>query len=143
MAVIQFTESDVLQTTVIEAGIYPCEVPVIKGPQKSASGKSVSYFTDIVITEGKFKGKTRTIVFNSETSSYSLLGDMQFYPQAAMLDLKAAIDNAPKEPCNLDTDLLLHKPFDAQWAVETVEGKLINTIVNFYPAGYSNSVPKF
>lgn len=145
MPIIRFTAGDALQTKVIEKGIYPSEVTEIKGPQKSTSGKSYSYFVEISITDGQFKGKTRTIVFNSESNSPSLLGEMQYYPQAYMLQLHSAITGRKIEPENfeLDTDELLHAPFDAQWDQSTNEGHLFNVINNFYPRGYAESAPTF
>ena len=82
MAVIHFTPADALQTKVVPAGIYPSQIAKITGPQKSSTGKSVNYVVDIEITEGDFKGKTRTVMFNSESNNISMLGDMQFFPQA-------------------------------------------------------------
>lgn len=143
MAVIQFTQADVMATKVIDGGIYPCEITKLEGPKPSTSGKSVSYYVEIGISEGPMKGKSRTIVFNSGTQSYSLLGDQQYFPQAEMLLLVAAISKKGLEPCNVDTDSLVRQPFDAQWAVETVDGRLINTVKAFYPAGYAKQAPAF
>lgn len=145
MAVINFTPADALHTTVVPAGIYPSQIVKIDGPRPSKSGKSVGFYVDIQITDGPYNGKEKTIAFNSEMDSYSLLGDMQFYPQSSLLLIDAAINNKKVEPVNyaLDTDDLVMKPFDAQWGVETVEGRLINTILNFYPEGYGKSVPTF
>ena len=145
MPIIRFTAGDALQTKVIEKGIYPSEVTEIKGPQKSASGKSYSFFVDITITDGPFKGKTRTIVFNSESNSPSLLGELQYYPQAYMLQLHSAITGRKIEAANfeLDTDALLHGTFDAQWDQATNEGHLFNVVNNFYPSGYAAAAPAF
>ena len=145
MAVIQFTPADALQTTLVEAGVYPSKISKIEGPKASSSGKSNNYFVNIQITDGKYKGKERTIVMNSETNSPSLLGEMQFYPDSFFLTLEAAIKNKKVEAIAqaLDTDTLIDQPFDAQWAVATVEGRLINTIVAFYPAGYAAKAPAF
>lgn len=145
MPVIHFGESDYLQSKTIEAGIYPSEVTKIEGPSKSASGKSVSYFFDITITEGKFKGKTRTIVFNSGTQSPSLMGEMQFFPTSYMLQLAQAcnIDDGEVKQTSFDTDNLLHQPFDGAWGVATVDGRLINVINAFHNAGYAAAAPAF
>jgi hypothetical protein len=145
MAVIQFVPADALQTTVVEAAIYPSEVSKIDGPKASASGKSSSYFVDITIIDGKYKGKTRTITFNDGTKSPSLLGEAQFYPVAYMLQLDSAISGRKVVPENyyLDTDSLLHKPFDAAWGVATEDGHLFNTINAFHPKGYGASAPAF
>jgi hypothetical protein len=145
MAIISFTASDALQTTVVPAANYPTEISAIDGPKKSSSGKSVNYFVDVTITEGTYKGKTRTIVFNSETNSPSLLGEMQFYPQAYFLIVNAAITGKKVEPADfqLDTDTLLHKPFVGQWGVGTVEGRLINVINGFQDTASASASPAF
>ncbi len=143
MAVIHFTDADVMVTTTVAASIYPSEVSKIDGPKKSSSGKSNSIFVDITITDGPYKGKTRTVVFNDETGSPSILGEMQFYPQAYMLQLFAATENGKPSAGPRDTDNLLHKPFDAVWGVHTVEGRIINVINGFHPAGYGKDTPTF
>lgn len=145
MAVIHFTPADALQTKVVEAAIYPSEISEIDGPKKSASGKSNNYFVDVRITEGPYKGKTRTIVMNSEMNSPALLGEMQFYPIPYFLEINAAIKNISVTPedFDLDTDTLKLQPFDASWGVATVEGRLVNIINGFHPAGYGKSAPAF
>ena len=145
MAVINFTAADALQTVVVEVGVYPSQIVKIEGPKASSSGKSVNYFVDVAITDGKYKGKERTIVFNSESNNASLLGEMQFYPQAYFLQVDAAINNKKVEAKDypLDTDTLVNAPFEAKWGVATVDGRLINTIDAFYPVGYSASAPAF
>lgn len=145
MAVIHFVPADALQTKVVEAAIYPCEVSKIEGPTKSTSGKSTSFFVDITIVDGPYAGKTRTIVFNTGTKSPSLLGEQQYYPQSYLLQLDAAIKNIEVVPRDyaLDTDELLNQPFDAAWGIATVEGHMINIIVSFHPSGYGASAPAF
>lgn len=143
MAVIRFTEADKLATKTIAAGLYPSEVSLIDGPKKSSSAKSVNYFIDISVTEGPFKGKTRTIVFNTETNSPSLLGDMQFFPVAYMMLLAGAALGREIGAEAIDTDTILHKPFEAAWGTTTVEGRLINIILDFHPVGYSKEAPAF
>lgn len=145
MPIIHFTAADALQTKVIEKGIYPSEVTKIVGPQKSSSGKSYTYFVDIAITDGEFKGKTRTLAFNTETSSPSTLGEMQYYPDCYLLQLNSAITGLEvvAEDFQLNTDDLLHQPFDAQWDQATNEGHLFNIVINFYPSGYAASAPAF
>lgn len=151
MAVIQFTAADALQTTVVPSDIYPSEVTKITGPQKSSSEKSVNYIVDIAITDGKYKGKTRTVMFNSGMNNSSMMGDMQFFPQQAFLKLDAAVRGLPDvnmedfkdKPMNLDLDTLLHKPIDVSWGIATVDGHMTNTINSFHPKGYGASAPAF
>lgn len=145
MSIIRFTPADALQTRVIEAGVYPCQVTKIEGPKASKSGKSNSYFVDFQVTEGKYKGKEKTIVFNTETSSPSLLGDMKFFPVGYLLQVDAAANGRDIEAVDyeLDTDNLLFHPLDVQWIVVTVEGALANDIVGFLPPGAGANAPSF
>jgi hypothetical protein len=146
MPIIKLTAADAMQTKVAPAAIYKCEISKIEGPKKSSSGKSYTYFVDIRITDGEYENKTRTLCFNTESSSPSLLGEMQFFPVAYFHQVLAATEGkleADVTDIDLDTDSLLHAPFDAQWNVQTVDGRLINTIDAFYPAGYGANAPGF
>ena len=146
MPIVKLTAADAMQTKTAPSAIYRCEVSKIEGPKKSSSGKSFTYFLDVSITDGEYTNKTRTLCFNTETKSASLLGDQQFFPVAYFHLLNAAIEGKmePDEvDLELDTDNLLHAPFDAQWNVQTVDGRLVNTIDAFYPAGYGQSAPGF
>lgn len=145
MAVIHFTPAEALQTTVVPANIYTSEIVSITGPAKSSSGKSTNYFVDIQIVEGQYKGKARTVIFNSESNNAAMLGDMQFYPQAYFLMVDAAINGREikAEDYALDLDTLLHKPFDASWGVATVDGHITNVVNSFHPKGYGATAPAF
>lgn len=145
MAVIKFTAADALQTTVVPANIYPSQVSSITGPNRSTTGKSVNYFVDIEIIDGQYKGKVRTVIFNSESNNISLMGDMQFFPQAYFLMLDAAINSRDikAEDYDFDTDSILHKPFDAAWGTQTADGHLVNVINSFHPKGYGAAAPAF
>ena len=145
MAVIQFTAADALQTTTVTPGIYPSEISKIEGPKASKSGKSNHYFVDIRITDGQYKGKEITVSFNTETNSPSLLGDMKFFPVSYLLQVDAAINGKAVEAKDyqMDTDTLVNQPFDTQWSVATVEGRLVNDVVAFFKAGYGATAPSF
>lgn len=145
MAVIRFTAADALQTKVVPANIYPSQVASITGPTKSSSGKSVNYFVDIEIIDGEYKGKTRTVIFNSESNNISMMGDMQFFPQNYFLMLDSAISGRDVKPetYDFDTESILHKPFDAAWGVQTVDGHLVNVINSFHSSGYGATAPGF
>jgi len=145
MPVIHFTAADALQTTVVKPNIYPTEITSISEPKKSSTGKSYSYIVDFQITEGEYKGKMRTVMFNSESNNVSLMGDMQFFPQAYFLQVDSAITGRQITPENysIDLDDLKNKPFDAAWGVQTVDGHLINVINSFHPRGYGASAPAF
>lgn len=141
MAVIHFTPADALQTKVVPGAIYPTQIVSISAPTKSASGKSINYVVDFQITEGEYKGKARTVMFNSVMNNISMQGDMQLFPTCYFLQLDSVINGRQVDAVDyaLDTDSLIHKPFDADWQTATVDGHLTNTIVNFYPSGYSKN----
>jgi hypothetical protein len=146
MPIISFTAGDALQTTTVDAGIYPMEISEIDGPKASKSGNSVNFFVTMRIADGKYAGKEFTICFCSGVSQASVLGGMQFVPQSTFLQIEAAIQNRKVEPVarpDFDTDSLLHQPFDGQIAVSTEDGKLINTITGYLPAGSGKSAPSF
>ena len=145
MAVIRFTPADALQTTLVEGGVYPSEISKIEGPSKSKSGKSLNTFVDLRIVDGKYKGKEITILFNDEMNSASVMGDMSMFPNSYLLVVDGAIKGRKVDAVDyeLDTDSLLNQPLDFQWAVQTNEGRLINTIVGFFPSGYGSKAPAF
>jgi hypothetical protein len=140
MAVLSFTAGDALQTVMVEAGQYPSVLTKIEGPKASSSGKSVSYIGTIQITDGKFKGKEKDVMFNSGIRSGMLNGDLQMLPTSDFLVIDAAIRGAKVEAVakNIDTDDLINKPLDTVWGVQTVDGKLVNEIVGFRPVGSGN-----
>lgn len=145
MAVIKFTAADALQTTVVPADVYPSEVTSITGPTRSQSGKSFNYTVNISIVDGKYKGKNRTVIFNSESNNIGMMGEMQFFPQSQFLNLDSAVNGREVKPEEylLDLDNLLNKPFEAAWGVETVEGHLVNVINDFHRKGYKSQAPAF
>ena len=140
MAIIDFTAGDALQTVLPDAGIYPAIAEKIDGPKASGSGKSISFFSVIRITEGKYIGKEFKPVFNSGTSENSMLGSMQYMPQSMLLQLEAAQNGTKVEPVarpGFDTDNLLNKPFCIQIAIQPNKegGNLLAQIVAFLPQG--------
>ena len=140
MALIKFTPADFLASKVIEAGNYQSQITRIEGPIQSKTGKSIHYFTDIEIIDGPYKGKARTIVFNSVTNSPSVLGEAQFFPQTHLQLLDEAINGTDQTPREyiLDTDSLLHKPFTATWGIGVNEGRAFNVINAFHKQGYGS-----
>lgn len=146
MAIINFNEGDALQTVTVENGTYLCRFTKIEGPKASSSGKSNSFYATIqIIQDGKYKGKEKEVVFNTGTRSPSLLGDLKYFPHTALLEVNAAVQNKKVEVANInvDTDSLLDKPLAVVWAVTTVEGKLVNEIISFLPAGSEKAQAAF
>lgn len=145
MAVIQFTQADVLRGKLLEAGNYPAEITVIDGPKTSASKKSVTFYTTFRITEGPFEGKELGVAYNTGTSNSSILGDKQFSPHTDLLKVEAAIKNqtiSPGSRPDFDTDELLHKSLVLIVAVSPNEtGGLCQFISGYLPAGENNDIP--
>lgn len=139
MAVIQFSEADKLAGRLMDKGPATVEVSEIDGPKASSSQKSMNFFLTIKVTSGAFMNKELSIIINSETKEPSLLGTMQFFPQLTFGKLMAAVNKLKFEDLPIgpiDTDLILHKPFDVIIGQETANGNIINTVGNlFYPAG--------
>ncbi len=146
MAILNFTAGDALQTIMVEAGTYLSRISKIDGPKISKSGKSNNFTVTVQITQdGKYKGKEKDLMFNSEMTNPSLLGDMKFFPTSAFLEIDAAINRKKVEAAdkNIDTDTLVDKPLAVIWGVATVEGKLVNDILGFLPAGAEKDQPNF
>lgn len=144
--IIHATAADAMQTITVEAGAYPAELIKLDGPRPSTSGKGVNVFLEIQITDGKYKGKTFRIAGSSGSSGDSLLGDMQWFPTNSLfLRLDAAVNKTKVDTTekDIDTDNLMHKPFDIVVGVSTVEGKLVNVITAFAPLGSATSGPGF
>jgi hypothetical protein len=138
MPIIQFTAADALQTAMVDAGIYPMQITEIDGPKTSKSEKSINFFTTFRIVDGSFAGKEFTICFNSAVNQASVLGTMQFVPLSTFLQIEAAVKKQKIQVAarpDFDTDALLNQTIDVQVAVDTVDGKLVNTLVGFLPAG--------
>lgn len=145
MPIIHFTAADALQTKVIEAAIYTSEMSKIDGPKPSSSGKGNNYFVDITVSDGPYKGKTKTLVFSTSMNAPSLLGEMQYFPVGNLLQILAAIKNQPVVPADKDEEIndYIGRPFDAAWGIATVEGRMINVINAFHPKGYGATAPAF
>jgi hypothetical protein len=141
MAVIRFTDSDVLATVVVNTGIYPAQAVKYEGPKASQSGKSNNYFMNFQITDGKYKNKEFTICFN--TGINDLMPESNLYPHVYLLNLQSAIEKQAKHAGDLDLDQLLHKPFDISVVATIIEGVPKNMINGFHPAGYGAQGPAF
>lgn len=144
MAVIKFTDADIMQSTTVQPGIYPSEISKIE-LKAAKSGKSNNYWTDIRITDGPYKGKEITILFNTESNPPgALLGDLKVFPTSAFTLIHAAILGRPVVVGDeFDTDTCVGLPFDSQWVVATVDGRLVNDVVAFFKSGYGATAPSF
>lgn len=140
MPIIDFTPADALQTVTMDAGIYPAVISKIDGPKASASQKSVTFWVDVRLNEGRYAGKELRLAFNSGTKDNSMLGTQQFVPQAMFLQVEAAQNGTKVEPIarpGFDTDTLINKPFCVQIGVtpNADGGGLLNQILGFLPVG--------
>jgi hypothetical protein len=145
MPVITWTAGDILQSKVVEAGIYLCELMKYDGPKASGSGKGVNLFLTFRVTDGPNTNKEFNIALSSGMRNGSILGGMQFAPMSTFAFISAAVQGrtAPAEADgSADVDDVMHKPLKLSIGVQTEEGKLLNTINGFHPESYS-SVPQF
>jgi hypothetical protein len=136
MAIIKFTDSDRMASLLLPTEWYHGEITEIDGPKESSSKKSVSFYTKIVITDGPYQGKELTVAFNTGTKNVSLLNGMQYMPYSHLIPVAAAVLNCTREEVGeLDTDTLLHKPFDLKVEKVIAEGVPLNQIITFLPQG--------
>lgn len=136
MPILEFNEGDRLAAAIVPDGFYKTVITKID-PQPSKSGKSINFWVDITIQDGQYQGKEKRLCFNTETSSPSVLGDMQFIPHNKFLEVQAAVLNMPYDqvPLRVNTDDLIDKPFDAKWTKGVFNGIVMNTVDSFLPAG--------
>lgn len=136
MPILNFDEGDRLAAAIIPDGYYKTVITEIK-PEASKSQKSINFWTTFKIIDGKYAGKERRVCFNSETSSPSILGDMQFIPHNRFLEVQAAIlgVSLTEVPLNVDTDALIEKPIDAKWTKNVGPTGILNTVDAFLPVG--------
>lgn len=138
MPVIRLTEADKMQAVVIDKpGWYPAVVSKMEG-KASKSQKSITYWTDFRVSDGKYKGKELTIAFNTETNGTQLLGNMLFMPAGNLLNLVAAIEGKTLDEVSLefDTDKLVERALDINIDLSVPPGGApINIITGFLPSG--------
>jgi hypothetical protein len=146
MAVLSFTPADAMQTILVEAGTYPSIISKIEGPKAAKSGKSNNIIVTVQIADGKYKGKEKDIMLNSEFDTMQDMDNgMRFYPFNTILEIEAAVNNHKVEPVmkNIDTDELVNRPVATNWSVVTIGGKLENVINAFRPISEVGSGPTF
>ncbi len=146
MPILKFTPADLLASEVIESAYYTAEVSSIEGPKASGSGKSINFFVDFSIVEGRYAGKTLRVAFSTGSTNPSLLGVMQWFPYTHFPTLYAAamaIKDRAKIPLEFDSEEMLHKRLDIRVEKTIADGIPINTIVGFLPAeaGKAQGVP--
>ena len=143
MAIINFTEGDKLAAVTADPGFYPAVLKSLD-MKPSGSGKSINYWAEFELTDGKFKGKEIKACFNTEVNSASMLGGTQFRPASDMIQLKAVLDNIAVEavPLSYDTDEMLMKAFDLQVTVDVSTGIPINGLGIFLPLGKGSGSAK-
>lgn len=146
MPLINWTAGDVLQGKVADAGVYPIELASYDGPKASKSEKGINLFLTFRVTDGKWINKEFTLCCSSSVRNASVLGGLQFVPMATIAFLVAAVEGktAPEvSDGSVDIDNYLHRALAATVAVEISDGKPVNTITLFHPAGYEKQGPTF
>lgn len=137
MPVLHFTESDKMAAKILEKGVYSVEVTKVGAPEKSGSGKSFTHAAKFMVNAGPYINKELEVMFNTGTSSNSMLGNRQYAPARDVMKVAAAALGVQLDdvPLDLDTDTLLGKTIDVQVDVVTSEGNLCNIIQMYAPHG--------
>lgn len=131
MPIISFTPADMLQaTTISEVGWFTFVVDDIKGPVESAKGGSQNYemFASIV-DHPKWTGKQIKTIFNTK-----MMGN-------AVPFLSAALLVKPEPGVSYDLDETKGKKFDGKLGTRPYDGRLINEITDYLPAGEGKNAP--
>lgn len=146
MPIIGWTQADVLQQKVLEAGPQKAVLSDADGPKASSSGKGMNLFLTFRLTEGDAAGKELKYALSTGVKNASLLGDLQFAPMGQISLVHAAINNIPLneiKPGSCDVDELKDRPLILMLGVDIANGKPTNTINAFLPANSTNTGPSF
>jgi hypothetical protein len=138
MAVLHFTDSDKLASSIMPDKWYGFEVVEIGEPKKSDSGKSMNMWSKFrVIDDPKYTSKQLEICFNTGMNSPSVLGTAYFMPHTALIHLAAATAGCEIEdvPEDLDTESLKGLKFDGRVTKGIYDGIVLNTLTGFLPLG--------
>lgn len=140
MSILKFSDKDRLASRIMPDGWYPMEVVKVGDAQKSSSGASFNFPTNLRISEGEWAGKELELFFNTKTKNPSVMGTLQLLPHAYILHLAAATADCEVAdvPDELDTAALAGGKFDG-YIVKTIQdGVTLNIITQFAPAGKAN-----
>jgi hypothetical protein len=147
MPIISWSAGDVLQSKTAPANTYPVVLAKFDGPKASSSGKGINLFLTFRVIDGDWANKEFTIALSSGVNNGSVLGGLQFVPMGAtMAQIAAAIKGNAQVEVNsgsADLDEMLNQSLDLNIGVETIDGKLVNVINSFLPAGSANRPTPF
>ena len=131
MPIISFTPADMLQSMVIsEVGWYTMVVDDIQGPKTSAKGDSQNYEALVtVVDHPKYNGKQLKIVFNSKMMGNAI----PFISATQMVKVEPGT--------NYDLDESKGKKFDGKIGTRPYEGRLVNEVTEYLPAGEGKNQP--
>ena len=145
MPIIQFTNSDVLASKLLDTGYYTGHFTDIAPAKESKSGLSVTYFTEFVIDSGQYEGKSFKIAFNTATSGNSLLGESSWFPSSKLTRVGSICTGKSFDvgtDNQLDTDDCLNVSLDVSISQATNDqGTICNLVTDFFPAGTMNKQP--
>ena len=145
MAILHFTDSDKLSSSIMPEGWYRFEVVEIGEPKASEAKKSMNMWSKFqVIDDPKYAGKQFDICFNTKMNAPSVLGTAYFMPHTFLIHLAAAtagceIDDVPDD---LDTESLKGLKFDGKVTKGIYDGIVLNTITGFLPLGIGQQKEK-
>ena len=136
MSIIEFNEGDRLQSQIADIGWYSARITEME-IKASKQQTSINYWTTFTIDGPKFRGKEIKICYNSASNGSSILGSMHMVPHSDILKVFAAVQNVPLKDVNLqvDTDTLMDKPIDIKLDTAMGDGRPMNILVDYLPAG--------
>lgn len=141
MAVITITQTDLLASTRLEAGVYPAMMTKVDC-KPSKSGKGTNFWISFTIIDGQYKGKEHLVLYTTAaTGDGGMLDKLQTITRTDLARIKAAINNESVKPGEIETDELLNKPLDLIFGLMIIGGFPINAITGYAPLGKGSSTP--
>lgn len=146
MAIVKFTQGDILASKNFEPTFYTFRVKAAPPARTSTSQKTLNYDLELTVSSsGPFHGKDHRIVFNTGMNQGSVLGNVQYESFTRLMDVEAAITGKPKrnDPGDLDTETFVGKEFDGKIAIDVVDGNPVPKITVFVPKGKGGEAQPF
>ena|SRR2546430_5485809 len=138
--IIHFTDSEMMQGKLIEAGQYLAVIFELDGPKASSTGKSENIWAKFRIIDGKYKGKELAVTFNSERTSSDLYQGIFWAPRVILTTqiAKAILGSTPQD---LDLDGLIDKPLtiSVKMTPKPDNTGIVNVIDDYLPYGQKSS----
>lgn len=146
MAIVKFTQSDILASKNFDPIFYTFRVKAAPAARTSTSQKTLNYDLELTVSSpGPYHGKDHRIVFNTGMNQGSVLGNVQYESFTRLMDVEAAITGKPKrsDPGDLDTETFVGKEFDGKIAIDVVDGNPVPKITVFVSKGKGGEAQPF